>query len=491
MRTPDLRALLAGCLLLGLLGWAPAKVQARPTYFDTLTSFYGISPGDNLNACGVCHFKWQGTGARNPYGNAVEQHLYLGKSILQSIQDVEGGDSDGDSFSNLAEIVTFQTLPGYACDNFFEALGAPLDYHTYITPMVDSCLEPLDIRVAPGQIGFITDLGDVDSRALTIFNNGSDFPLSISSYELLPGSHTAFSLVGPTAPFDIPVGENVVVDVVFAPDAAAFASGTVRISSNDPNEPEIDVPLSGLAVIDPVASAAERAECLRDVDKQYRRYGKKHLREWERCYLAEVTGAACDTGRRDLKLQQAEEKLRAAIGGSKDRRCAANGLSPSLLGFPDSCGGSCGHISLANLGDLADCLVCRQEEGMQAALASSLGTAPPDLPPNVVSGQAVRCQEKLVGALGKGIKKLQKQLGRCELENITAASPLDCSTDQASFISKVQDKVNATLVKCKDTSALLGCLFEADPNAPPDPNCLGDAALEISSELVDAAFGLQ
>ena len=102
-------ALIVIALAIGVV--APTPTHARPTYFDTFTTLYGIGGSDNLNACGVCHVKWTGTGARNLFGSAVEQQLYLGKSITQSIIDVEGDDADGDSFTNGAEIMSFMTLP--------------------------------------------------------------------------------------------------------------------------------------------------------------------------------------------------------------------------------------------------------------------------------------------------------------------------------------------------------------------------------------------
>ena len=69
-----------------LLALAPA-VHARPSYFETFAAHYGIGPADDLHACGVCHYNWEGTGARNPYGQEVEQQLYTGKTVTQSLID--------------------------------------------------------------------------------------------------------------------------------------------------------------------------------------------------------------------------------------------------------------------------------------------------------------------------------------------------------------------------------------------------------------------
>ena len=145
---------------------AARSADARPTYFDAFRTLYGINDGDNLDACGVCHFLWTGTGARNPFGNAVEQQLYVGKSITQALTDIEPDDPDGDTFSNLDEILA-QTLPGYSCANFQDAIGQPSDWHTYITPGVPSCLEPLDIRVAPSLVVLDDPQTDESARSLT------------------------------------------------------------------------------------------------------------------------------------------------------------------------------------------------------------------------------------------------------------------------------------------------------------------------------------
>jgi hypothetical protein len=461
-----------------------APVAARPTYFNTLTSTYGISPGDNLDACGVCHFRWTGTGPRNLYGSAVEQELYLGKSIAQALGDVEGADSDGDGFTNLEEIATFMTLPGYSCDNFHEAIGAPPDYHSYITPMVSSCLEPLDIRVSPTQVSFLTEIGATDSVAITIFNNGSVFPLAVGTLELLAGAHPALSLVAPAAPFVIPVGQSVMAEVVFAPATPLLATGTVRIASDDPDEEEIDIAVSGFGFVESLAPAELRASCRQQIDTAFRRYTTTHLREWHRCYLDEVAGIRCDAGRRDLKLTKAEERLRDAVGGDRDRRCAGAGLTPSLLDMPAVCGAPCAAIALSDLGAVADCLVCREDAAAQTTLTAGLGTAPPDLPPNVVTDTgALRCQRKLLQATAKGVGDVQKIVGRCEASNIVAADPVECEAALASEIAAIESKVDSEVDRCPDTTGLEGCLFDGG-----DPGCLGDATTSTGLDLVDAVF---
>src|SRR4030095_7123521 len=102
------------------------------------------------------------------------QQLYLGKPISPAIDAAVLQDPDGDGFASLEEITTHETLPGYSCANFFDAIEAPNDWHTFITPGVPSCLEPKDIRAAPTVLNLTTDAGSQISRTLTIFNNGKD-----------------------------------------------------------------------------------------------------------------------------------------------------------------------------------------------------------------------------------------------------------------------------------------------------------------------------
>ena len=158
-----MRHLLAALLLL-----LEAPAAARPTYFDVLTQTFGFAPEDPLYACGVCHYSWTGTGGRNPFGTSVEQQLYLGKTIAQALDAAVAEDPDGDGFISLAELTTHQTLPGYSCTNFFDAIDAPPDWHSFITPGVVSCLEPKDVRVAPAILFFTTEVGTAESQAVTI-----------------------------------------------------------------------------------------------------------------------------------------------------------------------------------------------------------------------------------------------------------------------------------------------------------------------------------
>jgi len=476
------RGLQLGLPLLVLVLALAGGAEARPTYFDVFTTRYGITPSDRTYACGNCHIKWTGTGARNPFGTAVEQQLYVGKSITQALTDIEPMDADADGFTNLEEVATYRTLPGYSCSNFFLADGAPLGYDTFITPLVPSCLEPIDIRVSPTSLSFITKAGTSDVIQVQVINNGSADPITVSSYGFVAGSSAALSVSGPATPFVIPVGEVVTLDATFSPASAIIAMGTLRIESDDPDESTIDVPVQAFGFVQTLAAAADRARCLTSVDKEFRRYADRHRREWNRCFLDEVRGLACDVGTRDLKIQQAETRFRDAVGGAKDKVCAGKNLNASLLGVPQTCGGGC-NITVNTIASFASCLVCREDTARDDMLREAIGTAPPDSPPNVAGSTAAHlCEKQITGRIAKGIASMQKVLGRCEIANITS-TPVDCAAANATAITKIRSQVDEAANRCTDSTGLLGCLYEGGT-----ATCLGDAASAIGSTLVGATF---
>ncbi len=462
---------------------------ARPTYFEQFKSLYSIGDGDNLDACGVCHFRWLGTGARNPYGTTVEQRLYLGKTIIEALTEVEGMDPDGDGFTSVDEIVNFMTLPGYNCENYVDASGAPTGYDAYITPGVASCLEPLDIRTTPTSLGTLINVGSIKVMELTVLNNGSTDPLNITSYGFLAVPPADLQLSGPTAPFSIPVGESVTIQATFTPTTSLSYSSHLRISSNDPDEADLDIPISVTSLPDPTAPGDQRGPCFEAITKAATRYAKAQLRQWSTCYLEELAGRACDTGARDLKLARAAAKLAAAVGGDKDKSCEAAGLNAITLGFPASCSEGCEDITLASVGDIATCLVCVQDRVMEGVLRDGIGTAPPDLPPNVIaSDEATACQEDTLRTMQKGLLKMYGELSECELAAVLAEEAGGtCQTDLATELADLRASIGASVDRCTDTTDLLGCPFET---MSPDTTCLGLSAEELAVRLTNSSFGL-
>jgi hypothetical protein len=153
--------------------------------------------------------------------------------------------------------------------------------------------------------------------------------------------------------------------------------------------------------------------------------------------------------------------------------------------LPATCGGTCGTIVLRTIGDLADCLVCRQAEATEAMLRDTVGTVPPDVPANLLGAAALRCNRSLVTETQKAIRKIQKSLGACQGKAITAPAPVDCPASLASTIATSSARVDVQIDRCVDTTGMLGCRFEPTP----DPTCLGTAAATIATDLVGTVFG--
>ncbi len=123
-------------------------VEARNPYRREFFSTYPAAEGtqlDNLpsNAghCGVCHFDFDGGGARNAYGLGVQVGINNGRTPAQAILDIQGSDSDGDGFINLTEITDVinwsntPTFPGFSVSNYTNAVNVDLtELEAYLTP---------------------------------------------------------------------------------------------------------------------------------------------------------------------------------------------------------------------------------------------------------------------------------------------------------------------------------------------------------------------
>jgi hypothetical protein len=85
-------------------------------------------------------------------------------------------------------------------------------------------------------------VGDAQARSLLIGNRG-DAPLSVSDLRL--SGDAAFSITGGTPVPMVPPGGSHELELTFAPEDAGSASGSVLFSTNDPDQPSVDVTLQG------------------------------------------------------------------------------------------------------------------------------------------------------------------------------------------------------------------------------------------------------
>ena len=105
-----------------------------------------------------------------------------------------------------------------------------------------------DVEAAPASVQF----GDVTvglsaTQIVTITNVGAA-DLTVTGISLAPGS-TGFSIASaPATPFVLAPGATADVAVAFTPAVAGPASGTLRVTSDDPDEGLVEVTLSGNGV---------------------------------------------------------------------------------------------------------------------------------------------------------------------------------------------------------------------------------------------------
>jgi hypothetical protein len=457
---------------------------ARPTYFATLRTHFGIPEDSRIDACGVCHRDWEGTGARNAFGTAVEQRLYTGLSIAESLDAVDVLDSDGDGYTNADELRTHLTLPGYDCNTFDEAVGAPEDYHAWVTPGVATCLPPLDLRLSEASVAFLTAVGKRESLDLTIINYGAALPLVVESYGLV-GAGGDLSVRGETPPLTILPGERVTLTVAFTPRATASVVTHLRLVSNDPDQAVFDLPVSAFGFVRQLAPPAVRAGCRSSLEREHTRYAREHLGAWIACAVDEASGRVCRRGVRDRRIAVAERRLRERVGGARDKACAGEGLTPSLLDYPGTCGGECAGRPTSSLAFLADCLVCRQEATSQRAVAALAGARPPDLPPTVARDRdAAKCIGRVGAIFAQAAQGVARARGGCEIAALTAETPRDCAAETVMETDALAARVNGTLDACASTDGLPSCPFQEDA----DPACLGTAAVAVGAAAADAVY---
>ncbi len=97
------------------------------------------------------------------------------------------------------------------------------------------------------------DIGQQARRELVIENTGSA-PLTVDAIDITEGAASGFRVENvPNLRQAIPPGNRITVDVVFAPTGDGPVTGTLAISSDDPNAPSLSIPLQGTGTVPLVA----------------------------------------------------------------------------------------------------------------------------------------------------------------------------------------------------------------------------------------------
>jgi hypothetical protein len=133
-------------------------------------------------------------------------------------------------------------VPSGSYDLVVVANGIPSDP---VPVTISATLPAIAVNIADGG-----DFGTVCGPAfldLEVFNVG-DADLIVDSVQALSGSGDFAVLPLPAPPMTIGSGDSVTFTVAFSPSAAGVTeTGTVRVTSNDPNTPLLDIPVTATA----------------------------------------------------------------------------------------------------------------------------------------------------------------------------------------------------------------------------------------------------
>ena len=245
--------LLAALAVLAALVTAP-QAQARSGYLSEWRSLYPASTTDatsGRNGCQVCHAA--SNGDMNAYGDVIRADFDSGIAIGIAITNAEGQDSDGQGGSNLTEI-NANSQPGWTSGQnptFDQGNGADAGDVDPLSIGVQQPLDPADppatepnIAVAPTNLNFgIVNVPGSSTLTTTITNNGTA-SLTVNALNLSGTSE--FALVNPPAtPFTVAPNASQGVNVSYTPNGNGQDTGSLAISSDDPDTQTVTVNLNG------------------------------------------------------------------------------------------------------------------------------------------------------------------------------------------------------------------------------------------------------
>jgi len=230
---------LSGALFLAFIavGWLVGDASATSSVLRDFNARYGTA-GTRLDNCGTCHGSFTGSG-----GTATPYFRDL-VNANRDFAAIESLDSDGDGDLNVDEI-TDRFEPGWTCDTYSNALNAPSNLAEYVELSNPGCQTQVspEIDVNPLSVAFgLVDLGASTTREVTIQNLGNG-DLNVSSLEI--AGTAEFTVVSPSAPFVVAAGDQQMVALQYAPSNEGLDEATLNIASDDANESNVAVALTG------------------------------------------------------------------------------------------------------------------------------------------------------------------------------------------------------------------------------------------------------
>jgi len=168
-------------------------------------------------------------------------------TVTSSPAGINCGDDCGESYSKVQKVKltakadvnsTFTGWSGGGCSG---TKTCTVTVDAAVTVTADFALKIPDISVAQPSVDFGSiKVGKKGTKTLKIMNNGTgDLVITLSGLE-----GTDFSIQGSSS-VTIKAKKSYSLKILFTPKSAGLKTPTLRITSNDPDEPTIDIPLIG------------------------------------------------------------------------------------------------------------------------------------------------------------------------------------------------------------------------------------------------------
>ena len=133
------------------------------------------------------------------------------------------------------------TVPGGSSIQAYEGVASTGGTYAYEFDMSFP-----DASVTPLQVPFGTVATNSTSNAIVQLRNIGDAPLGVSGLTLAPAS--GLSMAAPTLPAQVAPGDYIDVPLTYAPTAVGELASSLTLETDDPDSPEIVVPITGTAV---------------------------------------------------------------------------------------------------------------------------------------------------------------------------------------------------------------------------------------------------
>jgi hypothetical protein len=228
--------------------WAPGANATSGIKSSFLTK-YGITAGSKLDTCGTCHVG-SDTSRWNPYGTALLANINSGLSNTAAMTAIEPLDSDGDGFTNLAEI-TARTFPGDAADKpaagdttppvvnsttpANSAMGVAVG--TAVTATFSEAVAPASVTASSFTVSGVTGTISVNGAVVTFIPSA---PLS---------NNTAYTATLTTSVTDV-AGNHLAANRTWTFTTTATADTTApRVSSVNPLDTQPSVQVNSVLTV--------------------------------------------------------------------------------------------------------------------------------------------------------------------------------------------------------------------------------------------------